>query len=172
MLLLYMFTIQIHTSHSLLCMSACDQYSCSSCHVTKLNNEERHTRPLTTALNTKVPKNPTSAGQAMRAGWGEGTKKKRRRKSTIVIISPTDYAAACQWSKTTREQWATQTELLCPPQTPAPVYKLTLATVYNPAHAIRQDIKVRETYLYFLESTEQKSNTLLWRPSSKCLVML
>lgn len=96
---------------------------------------------------------------------------KKRRKSTIVIISPTDYAAACQWSKTAREQWATQTELLCPPQTPAPVYKLTLDTVYNPAHAIRQDIKVRETYLYFLESTEQKSNTLLWRPSSKCLVM-
>lgn len=76
--------------------------------------------------------------------------------STIVITSPTDYAAVCQWSETTREHWATQTGLLCPPQTPATVPKLTLATVYNPPHTIRPDIKVRETYLYFLWSKEEK----------------
>lgn len=117
--------------------------------MTKLNNEERHTRPLTTALSSTVPKNPASAGRDEE----EGQKKKKKGEiSSIVITSSSDYAAACQWSETTREQWGTQTELPCPPQTPTPVHKLTLATVYNPPHAIRQDIKVRETYLYFLES--------------------
>lgn len=84
--------------------------------------------------------------------------RKEGESSTIVIISPTDYAAACQWSKTTREHWAKQTGLLCPPQTPTTVPKLTLATVYNPPHTIRPDIKVRETYLYFLWSKEKKTN--------------
>lgn len=52
-----------------------------------------------------------------------------------------------------------QTGLLCPPQTPATVPKLTLATVYNPPHTIRPDIKVRETYLYFLWSKEKKKTS-------------
>lgn len=143
--------IQIHTSY-------CSAYSSFS-DLTKLNNEERHTQPLKTGLNSRVPQNPTSAGHATKTKWGGGTKKKKKKgeSCTIVIISPTDYAA-CQWSKTTREHWAMQTRLLCPPKTPATVPKLTLATIYNPPHTIRQGIKVTETYLYFLWSTENKLN--------------
>lgn len=99
--------------------------------MTKLYNKERHTEPLKTALNFRVPQNPTSAARAAQRG---GTEK--GESSTIVIISPTNYAAACQWSKTAREHWATQTELLCPPQTPASISKLTIATVYNLPHTI------------------------------------
>lgn len=46
--------------------------------MTKLNNEERHTQPLKTALNSRVPQNPTSARQATRARWGGGTEKKEK----------------------------------------------------------------------------------------------
>lgn len=63
--------------------------------MSKLNNEERHTQPLKTALNSRVPKNPTSAGQATRAGQAGGSEEKEEEKkgesSTIVVISPAEY---------------------------------------------------------------------------------
>lgn len=144
--------------------ASCCRQSSSFSDMTKLNNEERHTQPLKTALNSRVPQNPTSAGEATRAGRGGGAGEKKRRKLYNCSYFSQRLQTACQWSETTREHWATQTGLLCPPQTPAIVPKLTLATVYNPPHTIRQDIKVRETYLYFLWSKEKKKIT---RPSAK-----
>lgn len=142
--------VQIHSNNITSYCSASSSFSDS----TKLNDEERHTQPLKTSLNSRVPQNPTSARHTKKAKWGGPTEKKS---CTIVIISPTDYAAR-QRSKTTREHRAMQTKLLCPPKTPATVPKLTLATIYNPPHTIRQGIKVTETYLYFLKSTENKRN--------------
>ena len=144
-----------------ICLPARHQHSSSFGDMTELNNEERHTQPLKTALNSRVPQNPTSAGQAARARRGEEGQKRSRKSSTIVIISPTDCAAACQWSETTGEHWAMRTGLPCPPQTPATVPKLTLATVYNPPHTIRQDIKVRNISLFSLELRKKKQDHLL-----------
>lgn len=80
--------------------------------LTKL--KKRHQRPLKTTLNSRVLQNPTSARQAMNAERGGQAEKKEDGRCTMVIIPPTDEAAARQWSKTTAA-----TGLLCPPETPA-----------------------------------------------------
>jgi len=45
----------------------------------------------------------------------------------------------------------------------ATVLKLTLASVYNPPHTIRKDIKVRQTHLYF----QYRREKIPTRPSGK-----
>lgn len=86
----------------------------------------------------------------MNAERGGQAEKKEYGRCTMVIIPPTDEAAARQWSKTT-----TATGLLCPPETPATFPQLTLASIYNQPHTIRGGIKGKETYRYFLYSTEE-----------------
>lgn len=127
--------------------------------MTKLKNKERHTQPLKTALNSRVLQNPTSARQATRAGRAGGTQKKGesyncnyfsyKLRSCLPVVENHQ-----------RTVGNTGQAARCPSQTQASLSKLTLATLYNLPHRIKQDIKVRETYLYFLRSKEKNNKTI------------
>lgn len=61
----------------MLCLPACYQHSSGFGDMTRLNNEERHTQPLKTALNSRVPQNSASARRQRGHGGEEGQKRRR-----------------------------------------------------------------------------------------------